>query len=177
MRTPGVAGVPCVAADRSRRAVDERGRADRPLRGIHRAGRVASNPRYLRPHDTTIASTYANDGCTLRRPTVTWRGVPTGDLESVAWWRPNGATRMLRYPRASASCLVLPRESGAMAVAVGGGNLRGVRGRMPPGARASCRRWWRCSSDRRRRVHRRVRRSGRRRRHSTPMATFPDASG
>lgn len=49
-------------------------------------------------HDTSIASSYDNDRCTMRRPTVTWRSYQAGDLESLEWWRPNGIPECFDTP-------------------------------------------------------------------------------
>lgn len=55
------------------------------------SGRSAWHPvPTIADHDTSIASTYANDQHVHRRPLVTWRDV-TADLTREEYWLPSGA--------------------------------------------------------------------------------------
>jgi hypothetical protein len=47
-------------------------------------------------HDTSVPSSYANDGHAHRRPQVTWRAFTEGELTDPTWWKPSGAPELLQ---------------------------------------------------------------------------------
>ena len=49
-------------------------------------------------HDTSIPSSYANDGHSHRRPQVTWRTFDERELTDPTWWKPSGTPEMLAMP-------------------------------------------------------------------------------
>ena len=58
---------------------------------IHRTGRETWHPvPTIVDHDTSVASTYANDDHAHRQATVTWHGYPEAALSSADYWRAGG---------------------------------------------------------------------------------------
>jgi hypothetical protein len=49
-------------------------------------------------HDTTIASTYANDDHAHRRPTVTWREFGRDEITRVDFWTPPASPPFITNP-------------------------------------------------------------------------------
>jgi hypothetical protein len=75
-------------------------------------------------HDTSVPSTYGNEAHSHRRPTVTWRGYPDGDLESAEYWRPPVEPNPVRLVDPYTNlCWYCVREAGAVAAAETGARI------------------------------------------------------
>lgn len=71
-------------------------------------------------HDTSLASTYANDDHVHRRPMVTWRDVDA-DLTHAQYWLPSGQPPLLDMPkpRHCWHCLKRPAVAGSSVTRAG----------------------------------------------------------